>query len=57
MLTSRLVVTDPSDLVVGYSESIHTDASGSSRYAVIQPAADLSSLVQVFIIKEFNIGE
>ena len=47
----------PSDLVVGSIESIHTDASGVSWYAVIQPSADLDSLVQVFIIKSFDIVE
>ena len=57
VLTSSMGGNYPSDLVVGSIESIHTDASGISRYAVIQPSADLSSLVQVFIIKEFNIVE
>ena len=57
VLTSSMGGNYPSDLVVGSIESIHTDASGISRYAVIQPSADLSSLAQVFIIKEFNIVE
>ena len=57
VLTSGLGGNYPSDLVVGSIESIHTDASGMSRYAVITPAADLESLVQVFIIKDFDIVE
>ena len=57
VLTSGLGGNYPSDLVVGSIESIHTDASGISRYAVITPAADLDSLVQVFIIKDFDIVE
>lgn len=57
VLTSSMGGNYPSDLVVGSIESIHTDASGISRYAVIQPAADLDSLVQVFIIKDFDIVE
>ena len=57
VLTSGLGGNYPSDLVVGSIESIHTDASGMSRYAVIAPSADLDSLVQVFIIKEFDIVE
>ena len=57
VLTSSMGGNYPSDLVVGSIESIHTDASGISRYAVIQPAADLDSLVQVFIIKSFDIVE
>ena len=57
VLTSSMGGNYPSDLVVGSIESIHTDASGISRYAVITPAADLDSLVQVFIIKDFDIVE
>lgn len=57
VLTSSMGGNYPSDLVVGSIEPIHTDASGISRYAVITPAADLDSLVQVFIIKDFDIVE
>ena len=57
VLTSGLGGNYPSDLVVGTIQSIHTDATGMSRYAVIDPAADLDSLVQVFIIKGFHIVE
>ena len=57
VLTSGLGGNYPSDLVVGTIASIHTDASGMSRYAVITQAADLESLVQVFIIKDFDIVE
>ena len=57
VLTSSMGGNYPSDLVVGSIESIHTDASGISRYAVITPAADLDSLVQVFVIKDFDIVE
>lgn len=57
VLTSSMGGNYPSGLVGGTIESIHTDASGMSRYAVIAPAADLGSLVQVFIIKDFDIVE
>ena len=57
VLTSSKEGTYPSGLVAGQIESIHTDASGMTRYAVVQPAADLESLVQVFIIKDFDIVE
>ena len=57
VLTSGLGGNYPSDLVVGTIQSIHTDATGMSRYAVIDPAADLDGLVQVFIIKGFHIVE
>lgn len=63
LLTGDLVLTSgksgiyPSGLAVGNIESIHTDPSGMTRYAVVAPAADLASLVQVFIIKDFDIIE
>lgn len=57
VLTSSMGGNYPSELVVGTIESIHTDATGMSRYAVIAPAADLDSLVQVSIIMEFDIVE
>ena len=63
LITGDLVLTTgmggnyPSDLVVGTIESIHNDASGMSRYAVIRPETDLDALVQTFIIKDFQIVE
>jgi len=61
LLAGDLVVTSgkggvyPSGLVVGSIESIHTDPSGMSRYAVVAPRADLDHLIQVFVIKQFDI--
>lgn len=57
VLTSGMNGTYPAGLVVGSIDSIHTDASGMTRYAVLTPAADLDSLIQVFIIKDFDIVE
>ena len=57
VLTSGLTGIYPSGLVVGTIESLHTHPSGMSRYAVLAPAADLDRLVEVFIIKEFDIVE
>jgi len=63
LLSGDLVVTSgkggvyPSGLVVGIIASIHTDPSGMSRYAIINPRANLNSLIQVFVIKEFDIVE
>lgn len=57
VLTSGLGEVFPSGVVVGTVEEIHTDASGMTRYAVVRPAADLSDLQQVFVIKEFDIIE
>ena len=57
VLTSGKGGTYPSGLVVGSIESLHTDASGMTRYAVLTPAADLDELIQVLIIKDFDIVE
>ena len=38
-------------------ESVFTDASGLTRYAIVTPEVKLDQLVEVFIIKEFDIVE
>lgn len=55
--TSGLGLVYPSGLVVGTVESLHTEANGLDRYAVVKPAADLENLRYVFIIKNFEIVE
>ena len=57
MLTLSREGIYPSGLVVGHIEEVHTEASGMARYAVIVPEADLDSLKQVFVIKDFDIVE
>lgn len=57
VLTSGMGGAYPAGLVVGSIESLHTDASGMTRYAVVEPAGDLDSLIQVFVIKDFDIVE
>ena len=57
VLTSGRGEIYPSGLVVGTVEEVRTDISGVSRYAVVQPAADLAHLTQVFVIKDFNVVE
>ena len=47
----------PSGLVVGQVEGVFTDPSGMTRYAVVIPNVDLDSLIEVFIIKDFDIIE
>lgn len=47
----------PAGLMVGTVETVYSDPSGMTRYAVIAPKTDLSSLKQVFIIKSFDIVE
>ena len=53
--TSGLGDIYPSGLVVGTVESIHTEADGLTRYAVVTPAADLDDLCYVFVIKDFDV--
>lgn len=57
VLTSGLNGTYPSGLVIGAIAQLHTEASGMSRYAVLEPRADLEGLKQVFVIKDFDIVE
>lgn len=57
VLTSGKGGIYPSGLVVGQVEGVFTDPSGKTRYAVIQPEVDLDSLIEVFVIKEFDIVE
>lgn len=55
--TSGLGLVYPSGLTVGTIRSIHTEANGLDRYAVVTPAANLDELRYVFIIKDFDIVE
>lgn len=57
VLTSGKGGIYPSGLVVGQVEGVFTDPSGKTRYAVILPEVDLGSLIEVFVIKEFDIVE
>lgn len=57
ILTSGKGEIYPPGLVVGRVEELLTDPSGVMRYAVLKPQADLDSLIEVFIIKEFDIVE
>ena len=47
----------PSGLMVGQVEGVFTDPSGKTRYAVVQPAVALDTLIEVFVIKDFDITE
>lgn len=55
--TSGMGGVYPAGLVVGTIQSLHTEASGMTRYAVVAPAAQLDGLTQVFIIKDFDLVE
>ena len=46
----------PRDLVVGYVVDADFDATGVAKYALLQPAADVDMLEQVFILTNYNAG-
>lgn len=55
VLTSGMGEIYPDGLTVGRVQGVYNDAAGISRYAVIEPNADLENLYQVFVIKDFEI--
>lgn len=57
VLTSGKGDIYPSGLLVGRVEGVFTDPSGMTRYAVIVPDVQLDSLIEVFVIKDFDIVE
>ena len=46
----------PRDLILGYVVDAGFDATGVAKYALLEPAAQVSSLEQVFILTNYNIG-
>ena len=46
----------PRDLVIGHVVDAGFDDAGVSKFALLQPAADVRSLEQVFIITHYNAG-
>lgn len=57
VLTSGRGEVFPSGLEVGRVEGVFTDPSGQTRYAVVAPSVALDSLIEVFVIKDFEIVE
>lgn len=57
IVTSGLGGYYPSDLVIGSVREIMTGDDGLAQYAVLEPAADLADIRQVFVIKDFSIVE
>jgi rod shape-determining protein MreC len=47
----------PAGLVIGTVTNVQTEAGGQIEYGLVQPQANLDSLVQVFIIKDFDVVE
>ena len=57
VLTSGSGGAFPAGLVIGTITNVQTEAGGQIEYGIVQPACDLDALVQVFIIKDFQVVE
>lgn len=57
VLTSGKGGVYPSGLVAGYVSELKTTPSGAEKYAVVTPAVDFDNLVEVFVIKDFDITD
>lgn len=47
----------PQGLVVGSISSVQAEAGGQIEYGKIKPGCDLNALVQVFVVKDFEVVE
>lgn len=45
----------PGDLVLGYIKDVGMEDSGTTKYAIVEPAVSFSDLVQVFIVTSYEI--
>ncbi len=57
VLTSGSGGAFPAGLVIGTLTAVQTEAGGQIEYGIVQPQANLDSLVQVFVIKSFTVVE
>ena len=46
----------PRDLILGYVVDADFDDTGVAKFALLQPAADIDTLEQVFILTDYNAG-
>ena len=47
----------PQGLIIGYISAVLSEGNGQTIYGVVEPACDLGSLTQVFVITDFTIQE
>lgn len=47
----------PQGLVIGTIKSVKIEAGGQIEYGMVEPGCDLTSLVQVFVVKDFEVVE
>jgi rod shape-determining protein MreC len=46
----------PRDLILGHVVDADFDDTGVAKFALLQPAADINTLEQVFILTDYNAG-
>ena len=57
VLTSGSGGAFPAGLVIGTISNVQTEAGGQIEYGIVVPQCELDALVQVFIIKDFEVVE
>lgn len=63
MFTGDTVMTSgaggafPQGLIIGTIDSVQAEAGGQIEYGLIKPGCDLNALVQVFVVKDFEVVE
>lgn len=57
ILTSGSGGAFPQGLVIGTVATVQAEAGGQIEYGLVKPNVDLSSLVQVFVVKDFEVIE
>lgn len=57
VLTSGSGGSFPAGLVIGKISAVQTEAGGQIEYGIVEPTCDFDSLVQVFIIKSYEVVE
>ena len=57
VLTSGSGGSFPAGLVIGKIVAVQTEAGGQIEYGIVEPTCDFDSLVQVFIIKSYDVVE
>lgn len=57
VMTSGAGGAFPQGLVIGTISSVQAEAGGQVEYGIIKPGCDLNALVQVYVVKEFEVVE
>lgn len=57
VLTSGQGGAFPAGLLIGVLTAVQTESGGQVEYGIVEPTCDFDSLVQVFIIKDFEMVE